>query len=218
MNYGISILFRAIPLAMALFCFGYGAFIYGYGDDGSRVVAGPVVFSLGMICIALFCTAATIIRQIIHTYNKSAKYVLPVIGYLAAIITIIGGICIFSNATSTSAFVAGHVITGVGFITTCVATAATSSTRFSLIPRNSKATSNEVPEGAYNIRANGQSVERNSTEHIQITSKDQAAFLKSIVYYCANVPSYNTMLVCFRFWNCIDHTIYLLFFDVTVTI
>ena len=46
MNYGISILFRAIPLAMAIFCFGYGAFIYGYGDDGSRVVAGPVVFSL----------------------------------------------------------------------------------------------------------------------------------------------------------------------------
>ena len=79
MNYGISILFRAIPLAMAIFCFGYGAFIYGYGDDGSRVVAGPVVFSLGMICIALFCTAATIIRQIIHTYNKSAKYILPVI-------------------------------------------------------------------------------------------------------------------------------------------
>ncbi len=37
MNYGISILFRAIPLAMAIFCFGYGAFIYGYGDDGSRV-------------------------------------------------------------------------------------------------------------------------------------------------------------------------------------
>lgn len=102
-----------------------------------------------MICIALFCTAATIIRQIIHTYNKSAKYILPVIGYLAAIITIIGGICIFSNATSTSAFVAGHVITGVGFITTCVATAATSSTRFSLIPGNSKATSNEVPEGAF---------------------------------------------------------------------
>lgn len=76
---------------------------------------------------------------------------MPVIGYLAAIITIIGGICIFSHATSTSAFVAGHVITGVGFITTCVATAATSSTRFSLIPGNSKATSNEVPEGAFSL-------------------------------------------------------------------
>ena len=86
MNYGISILFRAIPLAMALFCFGYGAFIYGYGDAGNRVVAGPVVFSLGMICIALFCTAATIIRQIIHTYNETTKYILPIVGYLAALI------------------------------------------------------------------------------------------------------------------------------------
>ena len=151
MNYGISILFRAIPLAMAVFCFGYGAFIYGYGDAGNRLVAGPVVFSLGMICIALFCTAATIIRQIIHTYNEATKYVLPVVGYLAAIITIIGGICIFNSATTTSAFVAGHVITGVGFITACVATAATSSTRFSLIPANAKATGNEVPEGAFSI-------------------------------------------------------------------
>ena len=115
MNYGISILFRAIPLAMAVFCFGYGAFIYGYGDAGNRLVAGPVVFSLGMICIALFCTAATIIRQIIHTYNEATKYVLPVVGYLAAVITIIGGICIFNGATTTSSFVAGHVITGVGF-------------------------------------------------------------------------------------------------------
>ena len=68
MNYGISILFRAIPLAMAIFCFGYGAFIYGYGDDGSRVVAGPVVFSLGMICIALFCTAACHYHPANHTY------------------------------------------------------------------------------------------------------------------------------------------------------
>ena len=151
MNYGISILFRAIPLAMAIFCFGYGAFIYGYGDAGSRVVAGPVIFSLGMICIALFCTAATIIRQIIHTYNQAAKYGLPILGYLAAIVTIIGGICVFSNADGTSAFVAGHVITGVGFITGCVATAATSSTRFSLIPGNSRGTGNEVPEGAFSL-------------------------------------------------------------------
>ena len=54
MNYGISILFRAIPLAMAIFCFGYGAFIYGYGDAGNRVVAGPVVFSLGMCAFFFF--------------------------------------------------------------------------------------------------------------------------------------------------------------------
>ena len=49
MNYGISILFRAIPLAMAVFCFGYGAFIYGYADPGTSLVAGPVLFSLCII-------------------------------------------------------------------------------------------------------------------------------------------------------------------------
>ena len=41
MNYGISILFRAIPLAMAIFCFGYGALIYGYEMTG--VVLWPVL-------------------------------------------------------------------------------------------------------------------------------------------------------------------------------
>ena len=149
MNYGISVLFRAIPLVMALFCFGYGAFIFSFGDDASRVVAGPVVFSLGMICIALFATAATIIRQIIHTYNKTAKYALPIIGYLAAIITIGYGIYHFTHSLTPTAFVAGHVVAGVGFITICVATAATSSTRFTFIPKNSKETGHQVPEGAF---------------------------------------------------------------------
>ena len=89
MNYGISILFRAIPLLMALFCFGYGAFVLDMGTDTNRFVAGPVVFSLGMICIALFATAGTIIRQIIHTYSTAAKYALPIIGYLAAAVCFI---------------------------------------------------------------------------------------------------------------------------------
>ncbi|WP_286471459.1 DUF2776 family protein, partial [Parabacteroides goldsteinii] len=39
MNYGISVLFRAIPLLMALFCFGYGWFVYEYGTAPSRFVA-----------------------------------------------------------------------------------------------------------------------------------------------------------------------------------
>lgn len=149
MNYGISVLFRAIPLAMALFCFGYGAFISAYGDDSNRLVAGPVVFSLGMICITLFATAATIIRQIIHTYGRGSLYALPIIGYLAAVVTIVGGICMFTRSTSASSFVAGHVVAGVGLITTCVATAATSSTRFSLIPANSKMIGNGIPKGAF---------------------------------------------------------------------
>ena len=67
MNYGISILFRAIPLAMAVFCFGYGAFIYGYGDTGNRLVAGPVVFSLGMYDLPDYCGCRTEQRNAYHT-------------------------------------------------------------------------------------------------------------------------------------------------------
>lgn len=149
MNYGISVLFRAIPLLMALFCFGYGAFILHEGTDSAKFVAGPVVFSLGMICIALFATAATIIRQIIHTYNRVAKYALPIIGYLAAVITFICGWEYMNSATNASHFVAGHVICGVGFITACVATTATASTRFTLIPANSKRSDHDLPDKAF---------------------------------------------------------------------
>ena len=60
MNYGISVLFRFIPLLMALICFFFGGYIFAYGNDEARWVAGPVVFSLGVLCIALFATAATI--------------------------------------------------------------------------------------------------------------------------------------------------------------
>lgn len=149
MNYGISILFRAIPLVMALFCFGFGTFILCSGDDPQRIVAGQVVFSLGMICIALYATAATIIRQIIHTYGKVAKYALPFLGYSAAVVTLISGIRLFTASGSSAGFVGGHVVAGVGLITMCVATAATSSTRFSLIPRNSKDTGHEIPDEAF---------------------------------------------------------------------
>ena len=155
MNYGISVLFRAIPLVMALFCFGYGFFIYNYGHDPGRAVAGPVVFSLGMICIALFATAATIIRQIIHTYTKTAEYGLPILAYSVAILTISGGAYLFSSSASPDAFVAGHVISGVGFITLCVATAATSSTRFSLIPQNAKDAGHEIPDRAFSKTQEG---------------------------------------------------------------
>lgn len=149
MNYGISILFRAIPLLMALFCFGYGAFISDWGTDTNRFVAGPVVMSLGMICIALFATAATIIRQIIHTYSVAAKYMLPVIGYAAAVLCFIGGMTYINDGTTTAHFVAGHVICGVAFITACVATTATASTRFTLIPQNSKRADHAVPARAF---------------------------------------------------------------------
>ena len=136
MNHGISILFRAIPLAMAAFCFAYGAYVFSAGTDAARLTAGPVVFYLGSICIALYCTAATIIRQIIGTYTAAAKYLFPAIGYAFAVLTLISGAFIISSHWP-GALVTGHVVCGLGLITACVATAATSSTRFSLIPKNS---------------------------------------------------------------------------------
>lgn len=136
MNHGISVLFRAIPLAMAAFCFAYGAYVFAAGDDPGRLTAGPIVFFLGSICIALYCTAATIIRQIIHTYRQSDKYIFPVIGYTCAFVTLILGIVIIFSGMP-GGIVTGHVVSGLALITVCVSTAATASSRFSLIPENS---------------------------------------------------------------------------------
>lgn len=144
MNHGISILFRAIPVVMAFICFFLGGFIFLYGDDGARQVAGPVVFFLGAICLALFATAATIIRQLIHKFHTVLKYVIPVFGYVVATITIIMGIWIFMTAENSNFIVSGHVVAGVGLIAACVSTAATSSTKFYLIPLNSAAGGNEI--------------------------------------------------------------------------
>ena len=149
MNYGISILFR-LYLVDGPFLFRLRTFVLHEGLDSAKFVAGPVVFSLGMICIALFATAATIIRQIIHTYNPIARYALPVIGYLAAVLTVIYGWNYMHEAATASNFVAGHVICGVGFITACVATTATASTRFTLIPANSERTDQLQPADAFN--------------------------------------------------------------------
>ena len=121
---------------MAAFCFAYGAYIFAAGTDAARLTAGPVVFYLGSICIALYCTAATIIRQIIGTYTAAAKYLFPAIGYAFAVLTLVSGAFIISSQWP-GALVTGHVVCGLGLITACVATAATSSTRFSLIPKNS---------------------------------------------------------------------------------
>lgn len=144
MNHGISILFRAIPVVMAFICFFLGAFIFRYGDDGARQVAGPVVFFLGAICLALYATAATIIRQLIHKFHTALKYVIPGFGYVVAAVTIAMGIVIFTGGGNSNFIVSGHVVAGVGLIAACVSTAATSSTKFYLIPVNSAVTGNVV--------------------------------------------------------------------------
>lgn len=149
MNHGISVLFRAIPVVMAFICFFLGGFIFRYGDDGARQVAGPVVFFLGAICLALFATAAVIIRQLIHKFHTLLKYVVPAFGYLVAGVTIALGIWIFGTADNSNFIVSGHVVAGVGLIAACVSTAATSSTKFYLIPQNSALSGNEINKAGF---------------------------------------------------------------------
>lgn len=149
MNYGISVLFRAIPLVMALICMFFGWLVYGTGDDPARLTAAPVIFFLGSICIALYCTAATIIRQIIGTYRPVMKFIYPFIGYAVAVATLCVGVWIFRTHTQAALFVAGHVVAGLGLIAMCVSTAATSSVRFLLIPQNSKRNDSMPNTAAY---------------------------------------------------------------------
>lgn len=150
MNYSISVLFRAIPLVMAAFCFGLGGFIFFGGGDPSRLTAGAVVFFLGSICIALYTTAATIIRQLIGTYRKPFTWLLPTLGYTVALFTLCFGIWIFAaHPTEAPLVVGGHVVSGLGLISICVSTAATSSIKFTLIPENSRKTDNTPHPNAY---------------------------------------------------------------------
>ena len=154
MNYWVSVLFRAIPLAMAAVCVGLGVFVWTAADQPGNEVAGRVVTFLAAICVCLFSTAATIIRQLIHRFNALDRWGYPILGYLTAAGTLVYGLVVRSGASAAGTdpdYVAGHVVMGLGLISGCVATVATASTRFSLIPANSAlpAGSRERPAGAF---------------------------------------------------------------------
>ena len=154
MNYVVSVIFRAIPLAMMAVCVGFGLDVWTAGDTSGNFVAGRVVTFLGVICFCLFCTAATIIRQLIGHYTTLDRVVYPTIGYLAAAGTAAYGAYLFVGAPSTGLneeYVAGHVVFGLGLISGCVATVATASTKFSLIPENSQSAEGDrrVPPAAF---------------------------------------------------------------------
>ncbi len=144
MNYWISILFRAIPLAMGAVCLGLGFYVRSGGADAAHFVAGHVLISLAAICVALFCTAAMIIRQLTHTFSRSWMILLPIIGYSAALASIVWGLMVLGQG-SVPGFVAGHVMFGVGLIASCVSTVATASSAFTLIPRNAHGRAGDGP-------------------------------------------------------------------------
>ena len=154
MNYVVSVIFRAIPLAMMGVCVGFGVYVWTAGDTSGNFVAGRVVTFLGVICLCLFCTAATIIRQLLGRYTTLDRVVYPTIGYVAAAGTAAYGAYLFVGASSSGLnedYVAGHVVFGLGLISGCVATVATASTKFSLIPENSQSAEGDrrVPPAAF---------------------------------------------------------------------
>lgn len=191
MNYGISILFRAIPLVMAAICFAFGAYIFAAGDDVSRLTAGPVVFYLGSICVALYCTAATIIRQLIGTYSTAAKYIFPAIGYTFTLLTIISGIFILS-ANYTGAMVTGHVVCGLGLIAGCVSTAATASTKFALIPKNSA-------DDTYSINPSGFTRGESGALLLVVSFLAAAAWIWTILLFALGTQASHLVAGCVMF-------------------
>ncbi|MDL5486768.1 DUF2776 family protein [Microbacterium wangruii] len=135
MNFAISILFRAIPLLMGAVCLSFGWYVFAGGDDPAHRTAGHVLVSLTAICIALFTTAAMIIRQLTRTFGPLWKVVLPVLGYGVAATTAVWGL-VLRGGPSNADFVAGHVVFGVGLIAACVTTVAVASSAFTLITAN----------------------------------------------------------------------------------
>ena len=149
MNYWISILFRVIPLVMGAICLSLGLYVRSGGADADHFVAGHVLMSLTSICIALFTTAAMIIRQITHTFSRTWMIALPILGYTAALVTVIWGLLVLRQDGAPS-FVAGHVVFGVGLIAACVSTVATASSTFTLIPQNAHGRREDgPPAGSY---------------------------------------------------------------------
>lgn len=139
MNFYMSIFFRLVPLLMGAICLGYGFYVNALKETVGTgyIVAGHVLIALTAICIALFTTAATIIRQLIKRYNNFYKFALPILGYLVSVCTIIYGIYFWRiNLDNPSSFVSGNIIFAVGLISCCVSTVATTSTKFVLITQN----------------------------------------------------------------------------------
>ena len=150
MNLEISVLFRAIPLMMGAVCLAFGLYILYGATDANHYVAGHVNIGLTAICFALFTTAATIIRQLIHRYNAFWRVILPTLGYFVAIVTVCWGIVLFNRGDQAEHIVAGHVVFGVGLIAICVSTVATASTVFTLINVSAaRKPEDGPPEGAY---------------------------------------------------------------------
>lgn len=140
MNYSMSLFFRAVPLIMGLICAAYGWQILNVGQTAGTdyIIAGHVLVGLSAICIALFCTASVIIRQLIHHFNIGDKWGWAILGYASGLFAIVYGVMLWRTHLSDAPyFVAGNIVFGIGLIACCVSTVAAASTHFVQIPKNS---------------------------------------------------------------------------------
>ena len=149
MNKQVSVIYRVIPLLMGVFTFSFGVVTLQIHNNGA-LLAARVLISLTAICIALYTTAATIIRQLIKTYNKFYKYALPTLGYSVSALTIGFGFWILFFAHNYVVdIISGNVSIGIGLIACCVSTVATASTRFTEITKNYKKEDLELNENRF---------------------------------------------------------------------
>ncbi|MGA4545838.1 DUF2776 family protein [Uniformispora flossi] len=139
MNYRISLLFRAIPVVMAGVCLGMGLTVLRHPHpDPDAYVAGHVNVFLTAICLCLFATACTIIRQLLGRYSAADRLAYPILAGLLAAGTFAYGVHLATDPDSPNPHsLAGHVILGLGLICGCVFSVVLASTRFSTIPLNS---------------------------------------------------------------------------------
>lgn len=143
-----ALILEAVPLAMAAVCVAYGFDLIGAGGAPVAFTSGHVVLFLAAICTALFCTAMTIIQQLLDSFRPVYRWMLPGLGYTVALGTIGAGIAIGAVDANRASFTTGWVVFGIGLITACVSTVAAASTKFVLIPRNSRsADRGRAPEG-----------------------------------------------------------------------
>ncbi|WP_339085244.1 DUF2776 family protein [Hyphomicrobium sp. ghe19] len=150
MNLAISVLFRAIPLIMGAICLAFGLYILYGATDANHFIAGHVNIALTAICYALFTTAATIIRQLIHRYSEFWRVALPASGYIVALAAIAYGIALTASSDAGDHIVAGDIAIGVGLVAICVSTVATASTVFTLITVSAgRKPEDGPPEGAH---------------------------------------------------------------------
>ena len=135
---------------MGAICIAFGLYVRTMNIGSGYIIAGNVLVALTSICIALFSTAATIIRQLIGKFSRSDRIFLPILGYAAGLITCICGIYLFTFGKVIDDVVSGNVVFGVGLIACCVATVAISSAKFTMIPQNSEnLTYKDVPSDRY---------------------------------------------------------------------